>query len=273
MQTQTNKLRRLSDTEYSEVEAKASMSGIGLSTCPTCKSKFEEVEPGVKVWPDVCTYKYKGEEFDCDCKTQMALRRHYLLAGIPDQYMRLDWNDFIGSQDIVDAVNSYVVNWENLKDNGLGLEFGGKGLGIGKTFAATHIGKEMIKRGQRVLFMPFVEMISAFNKPNADELENRLRETTFLVLDEILPPVSERQADLFSTRYEAIIRHRTNYNLPTIITTNLTEDELYDKYARTYSLLAAKQIRIDMGGEDARVSRIGNENFEMALNGEVRPLT
>lgn len=267
------KLRRLSDQEYSEAEARANMSGVGLDTCPTCKSSLEEIEPGVTVWPSVCTYKYRGQEFDCDCKTQMALRRHYLLAGIPDQYMRLDWNDFVGPEETINDVNGYVANWQGMKDNGLGLEFGGKGLGIGKTFAATHIGKELIKEGQRVLFMPFIEMISAFNKPNADEIENMLRGTTFLVLDEILPPVSERQADLFSTRYEAIIRHRTDHNLPTIITTNMSEDELYGKYSRTYSLLAAKQLRIDMGGEDARVSRIGNENFEMALNGEVRPLT
>lgn len=273
MQAMTSRLRRLSDEEYLEVEAKARMSGIGLETCPTCKSSKQEIEPGVMLWPDNCTYKYKGEEFECDCKTQMALRRQYLLAGIPDQYMRLDWDDYVGPESTVNSVNSYVANWENLKDNGLGLEFGGKGLGIGKTFAATHIGKELIKEGQRVLFMPFIEMISAFNKPNADEIENRLRGTTFLVLDEILPPVSERQADLFSTRYEAIIRYRTDHNLPTIITTNMSEDELYEKYARTYSLLSAKQLRIDMGGEDARVSRIGSENFEMALNGEVRPLT
>jgi DNA replication protein DnaC len=273
MQVKTSSLRRLSDLEYAEVEAKARMSGVGLNKCPTCKSTEIEIEPGIAVWPDECTYRYKGQVFECDCKTQMALRRQYLLAGIPDQYMRLDWGDFVGSQETRDAVNSYVSNWETLKDNGLGIEFGGKGLGIGKTFCATHIGKEIIKQGQRVFFIPFVEMISAFNKPNADELENRLRETTFLVLDEIIPPVSEKQGNLFSTRYEAIIRHRTNYNLPTIITTNLTEADLYENYSRTYSLLAAKQIRIDMGGKDARVSRLGNENFEMALNGEVRPLT
>lgn len=273
MQTTKSNLRRLSDIEYAEVEAKARMSGIGLSKCPTCKSTTVEIEPGISVWPSECTYRYRGQEFACDCKTQMALRRQYLLAGIPDQYMRLDWNDFTGPDETLDAVGSYISNWETLKDNGLGIEFGGKGLGIGKTFAATHIGKELIKQGQRAFFIPFVEMVSAFNKPNADELEARLRETTFLVLDEILPPVSARQADFFSTRYEAIIRHRTNYNLPTIITTNLTESDLYDNYSRTYSLLAAKQIRIDMGGEDARVSRLGSENFEMALNGEVRPLT
>lgn len=273
MKTKSLNLRRLSDSEYETVLAKANMSGVGLDTCPTCKSSNIEIEPGVMLWPDDCTYKYKGEEFECDCKTQMALRRQYLLAGIPDQYMRLDWEDYVGPQDTIDAVNIYVATWDRMKDNGLGLEFGGSGLGIGKTFAATHIGKELIKAGQRVLFMPFIEMISAFNKSNADELENQLRETTFLLLDEILPPVSERQADLFSTRYEAIIRYRTDHNLPTIITTNMTEAELYDKYARTYSLLSAKQLRIDMGGEDARVSRIGNENFEMAINGEVRPLT
>jgi len=267
------KFRRLSDSEYDEVQSKARMSGVSLEKCPTCKAKKYEVEPGIMVWPEDCTYKYKNESHKCDCKTQMALRRQYLLAGIPDQYMRLDWNDFTGSEEVINAVNGYIAIWEPLKDNGLGIEFGGKGLGIGKTFAATHIGKELIKYGQKTFFIPFVEMVSAFNKPNADELETRLRETTFLVLDEILPPVSERQADLFSTRYEAIIRHRTNYNLPTIITTNLTEDDLYANYPRTYSLLAAKQIRIDMGGEDARVSRLGNENFEMALNGEVRPLT
>jgi hypothetical protein len=38
------------------------------------------------------TYKLDGEVHPCDCDEQIALRKHYLLANIGDQYMRLNWH-------------------------------------------------------------------------------------------------------------------------------------------------------------------------------------
>lgn len=262
------KLGFLADDEYEQAERLAKQSCVPLSTCPTCLTK----QPEHGMIFEQPTYRFRGEERPCDCATQIALRARFLIANIGDQYMRLDWKDYDRSDEVRASVAAYLGNWQSFKQHGMGLEFGGKGLGVGKTFGATHVGKELIKHGQRVFFVPFAEMVSAFEKQDGEELERRMRETTYLILDELLPPTSDRQHSFYSTRLEALIRHRTNHNLPTIITTNMGELALHDRYPRTYSLLAAKQVRIDMSGVDARKGRIANENMELAINQEVRPI-
>lgn len=201
----------------------------------------------------------------------MLLRRHYLLAGIGDQYQRLDWSDFRGTDDAKDAVKLFLDRWKGFKLNGMGLEFSSPRLGVGKTFAATHVGKELIKMGESVFFVPFLTAVRILLEDR--EGEERLRDTTVLILDEIGTGMSEAQDTLFSMKFEELIRHRTNYNRVNVITTNLTAEQLYDAYPRTYSLLAAKQLRIEMDGEDARQSFIELENIELIANDEVRPIT
>jgi DNA replication protein DnaC len=248
------------------------MSGVPLGTCPTCGSSVREIADGV-YGRENGTYRYRGQEFDCDCDTQVALRKHYLLAGIGDQYQRLDWNDFQGDSKVLDDVATFLDKWDSFKVNGMGVEFSSTHQGVGKTFGATHIAKELIKRGESVFFKPFLEIISLYDSPDKDELEYRLRTITVLILDEVVPPRTEAQGGLFSSKFEELIRHRTNFNLVTIMTTNLPPEKLNYHYPRTYSLLQAKQLRIEMVGDDVRQGRIANENLELVMNSEVRPLT
>lgn len=271
---ETLQLRDLSDAEYDEASQLARIGGPSLGICPTCDGGLAEIpgSNGVKDFQSG-TYRFRGEEYECECKAQIALRARYLLAGIGDQYWGLDWErDFDGSQEARSFVAKYLDNWESYKRHGWGVEFGGP-LGVGKTFAATHMGKVLIKQNQKVYFIPFVEMVSAFEKQNGNDIEDRIRNTTYVILDELRPAVSERQRDFYATRFEAVIRHRTNYNLPTFITTNVDQDDLHDEYPRIYSLLAAKQSRIDMSGEDVRAGKIQFENMELIENHERRPIT
>lgn len=198
-----------------------------------------------------------------------------MLAGIGEQYQRLDWADFKGTPAVREAVALFLDKWDRFKLHGMGLEFSSPNLGVGKTFAATHVGKELIKKGERVMFMPFLEIIGLLGR-DVDfrtAAEDRLRDTTVLILDEVVPPISVAQGHLFSSKFEELIRHRTNFNRVTIMTTNLTPDKLHEHYPRTYSLLEAKQIRVEMGGADARQDYIGMENIELVANDEVRPIT
>lgn len=266
------RLRGLNDREFEEAARMARVS-TPPDQCPTCGARETEIPDsgGVKQFVNG-TYKLHGVVYPCDCQAQIALRARYLLAGIGEQYMRLDWNDFDGSEEARKMVATYLDNWENFKRHGWGLEFGGP-LGVGKTFAATHIGKELVKLRQRVYFLRFSKMISTYDSPDGDEIERRIRETNYVILDELVPPISDAQHSLFSVKLETMIRHRTDHNLPTIITTNLTQKELSGYYPRTYSLLAAKQDRIEMTGDDQRRARISFENRELIENGEVRPIS
>jgi DNA replication protein DnaC len=265
-------LRRLSDEEYNEANDLALMLGSPLSKCPTCGSIPEWSDDPFEE-PSQPTYQFRGQEYPCECRAQIALFARYLLARIPEEYMRLDWADYDGDSNAREFVAYYLEKWEGFKKHGFGVEFGGTQMGIGKTFSATHIGKELVKRKQSVYYVPFVEMVAAFEKENGQELERRIRMTPYVILDDIASPVSDRQAQFYHTRFEAIVRHRTNYNLPTIITTNLSAEELSDYYPRTYALLAAKQERVNMTGENVRAGKVRLENMELIANGEVRPIT
>lgn len=262
------KLPRLTDAQYSYAQELTAKSGIPINVCPTCGSKQDS--DGIREYG---TFKYLGQEWPCDCDTQIQLRKHYLLANIPDQFQRLDWNDFQGSEEVKTAVNIFLYKWPSFKVNGMGLEFSSPNLGVGKTFAATHVAKELVKLGESVFFTPFSEVVSALVSPDEKEIAMRMKDTTVLVLDEVIPAITDAQHGLFSEIFEQIIRHRTNFNRVTIMTTNMTPKDLHREYPRTYSLLEAKQDRIEMTGKDARKSWIAMDNWEIALNGEVRPIT
>lgn len=273
-QGETLQLRDLTDDEYDAAARLARIDGTPLDTCITCGGSLVEIPEsnGVKVFESK-KYRFLGNEYECECKAQIALRARYLLANIGDQYWGLDWDrDFDGSQEARDFVSHYLDKWSSFKRHGWGVEFGGP-LGVGKTFAATHIGKALIQRNQKVYFIPFVEMVSAFEKHNGYDIEERIRNTTYVIIDELRPAISDRQREFYATRFEAVIRHRTNFNLPTIITTNVSQDDLYQEYPRIYSLLAAKQSRIEMSGEDVRLGKVKIENMELIENDEVRLIT
>lgn len=204
----------------------------------------------------------------------MELRKHYYVANIGDQYQRLNWKDFTGDPNARDAVEHYLEIWEGAKLNGLGLEFSSPTQGVGKTFAATHLAKELIKRGEQVFFLDFMSFVNLLqlDETERNSQSRRLRDTTVLILDDVRPAISVAQNRYFAVQFEELIRYRTNFNYVTIMTTNLTPEELHEEYPRTYSLLEAKQVRVEMTGEDAR-GEIGWKNLELARNNEVEPIT
>ncbi len=268
------RLPRLSNAEYEYVADIARKSGTPIKQCPTCKAREVEIDENSHGWING-TYRLNEEEHECDCKRQMDLRVHYLLANIGDQYQRLNWADFEGDAKASEAVSLYLNAWDTAKTNGMGLEFSSPIMGVGKTFAATHIGKELVKRGERVFFLPFLEVIGLLSKPQEyrNNHEARLRDTTVLILDEVVPAVSVAQHELFSRQFEELIRYRTNFNRPIIMTTNMKPKALREEYPRTYSLLEAKQIRVEMKGHDARQGVRGMRNIEIMANEEVEPIT
>jgi DNA replication protein DnaC len=250
------------------VTERSKKSGLHPDTCPTCLSKpdeYGERENGA--------YWLFGERHECDCENQIMLRKHYLLANIPDQYMRLDWDrDFRGDKAAKEGVALYLNKWPAFKLNGMGVEFAGKTLGVGKTFAATAIGKELVKRKEDVFFLPFNQMLHAMRYEEGDVLE-RLDNVNVLILDEVQPPPNEQLRSVMANHFESAIRNRTNYNGVTITTTNMAEEALCEEYPRVYSLLSAKQFRVVMEGDDARQGLTSKRNLDLIINDEQMPIT
>jgi DNA replication protein DnaC len=245
----------------------ARLSGIPQDECPTCGSFLSKEGERVNG-----KYRYLGIEYDCDCDTQILLRKWYLYSGIPaDQYGRLDIEDFQGNEDAKDFIIKYLENWPSFKRQGIGPWIYGKTLGSGKTMIATYVAKELVKRGEKVFFLPFNKMLNVYRYH--DELMlDKLQNTNVLILDEVLAPPHDSFKTIFADQLEDLIRNRTNFNGTTIITTNLTPDELEEHYHRTFSLLEPKTIRVELNGDDARQSFVAEQNLALALANETKPL-
>ena len=266
------KLPRLSNSQFDAIEERARALGKSLRICPTCGNRASELITGVQVW-DPGTYRLDDIEYPCNCEQQIALFRHYLLARIPEEYMRLSADDYFGDANAWDQMQSYLDHWEGFKAQGLGLEFYAERQGVGKTFLATYVARELIKLGEQTYYIDFRTILNLYTKELREETEELIRNMGVLVLDEVIPPSSIAQQTFFADRFEELIRYRTNYNRVTIMTTNMMPDALEQFYPRTYSLLAAKQIRIQVNGlQDARTD-VGVMNLELALNNERRPIS
>jgi hypothetical protein len=220
-------------------------------------------------------YRLDGELHDCDCAQQLELYRHYLLANIPDTYMRLCADDFIGDEDAWHEIEVYLENWQGFKQHGIGLGFHSQIQGTGKTFLATYIARELVKRKESVYYIDFKDVMTLFLEPQdiRQRLEGRLRYDTVVVIDEIPKSISAAQKELFAEKLESIIRFRTNYNRVTIFTTNLEPSDMNEEYSRVFSLLSEKEHQVPVKtGKDVR-TELKTKELDMAMNLEVRPIS
>lgn len=254
------RLRKINDDEYSRAEKLAKAEGIPLETCPTCGSKHIDGE-----WEGDGIYRYQGEWHECDCDTQYTLRKNYLLAGIPGQYRWLNFERDFRDADVKVAIGNYIDKWDHYSRYGIGLLFSSSTLGTGKTFAATHVGKELIKRKKHVVYTRFEDMIqTAEDRPN-------LEDAHCLIVDEVTPPVTLKAASFYANIFESVLRYRNHASKATIVSTNMTVDDWATHYPRLASLYLPMTISVPMPGDDFRQYNFGNIALELASNGEVAP--
>ena len=231
--------------------------------CPTCGGHEK--------------YNLDYQTYECDCELQKLLQRHYFVANIGREYHDICLSDFDGSDTdkVVPETRRYIENFENNFHYGLGITFSGP-VGTGKTFAMTCVLKELIKQGIDVYFITFEELINVWGKSWQDDaakaiLERRLKTASVLGLDELR--TDPRNAGGFlANGLDSVIRHRTSNLLPTLVTTNMKREEELDQFGKVYSLLAAKNIRVETHGHDRRMQEVRNRTFELNNRGERRPI-
>lgn len=243
--------------------------------CPTCGNKEREYNHK-RDWY-LSTYKYKGEDVPCDCDLQIALLEHYVLARIPERYMRYTPDDWYGDEKGLEAVVDYLDHWDDNRKEGMGLGFYCKGVGRGKTFLATFIARELIRLSESVVFIHFTDAIALYEKPYKERQaeEDRLRDCGVLVLDEVTHTwISSEQQAFFAREFERLIRYRSDYNKVTIFTTNMEPEDMEEHFPRVYSLLADSSLEVRLGeemNEDFRIKR-REEKRAMKRKGEVAPI-
>jgi len=202
----------------------------------------------------------------CSCMRQKRLEnlfRHARMArGLQNcrfENFKKDYYLSIANPHDHSYLNSALAAFEAAKEfvercakdiHGLGLLFIGP-VGAGKTFLAAAIANALMERDQQVLFLvvpDLLDQLRATYKTEDNELDllDSAREIPILILDDL---GAHNYTDWTRNRLYSIINYRLNEQLPTIITSNLTLDEMEEYLgARTTSRLiqACRIFRINV---------------------------
>jgi len=251
--------RNIPNEEYDDLWKRFPTLRSKAAVCPTCNDNYE--------------YYYEGKTHECDCDTQKGLQRHYLYANIGIRYHSLSFDDLYEEKDDLRVfLEDYIENFDYNARYGRGITFYGP-LGTGKTFAQILILKSLIKRGYKAWFDSFSNVVSQFSAVGTKEnLMSNVRSAEVFALDEVIEPMSVKQHEYFSEVYESVIRYRVENSLPTLIGTNLDNEQHEKLYPRVWSLLNMVQIPVMISGHDVRASQAKDIVDMLITNKEVRPI-
>jgi len=197
-----------------------------------------------------------GRALPCECKKDLSettkierLQRYSNLGPLT----RLSFNDLISIGTRPDEPSQKAFNQsfeaalEYIRKPTGWLVFAGPS-GTGKTHLAAAISNELMSQGKYVFFIVVPDLLDhlrlAFN-PEAelqyDDLFEQVKETPFLVLDDLGANALSNWA---TEKLFQIINHRFTRELPTIITTNNSLDQLNEAIRTRISDTSLSQINL-----------------------------
>ena len=155
---------------------------------------------------------------------------------------------------VSDACQRYVECWDERRANNIGVLFYGS-VGTGKSFLASCIGNGLLDRQVPVAATNFPRLLNLLQGTYEKQtLLDRLSIYKLLIVDDL---GVERDSAYAEEQIFNIIDARSNSELPVIVTTNLTLEEMEHpttmQYARIYDrVLAMCPIRLKLAGESRR---------------------
>lgn len=253
------------------------MPGKHRGYCPTCLDKgtfrwyVPDAEGGTRNPDSIGTY-------ECPCADQYLLWRRFLHAGITETYQKLAWDDYYALSDqVAEPLLDYLENADGFIQAGLALTIWGTSKGTGKTLAATLVAKNLVVRGYDVYVQKFSDMLDAFAagwKDREDKVwfNERIRNAAILVIDDLGREQYKGVETLGSHTLESVLRHRVTRDMPTLITTNFTPEQMTGGYGgHTVSLLSEKAIPVEVIGHDHR-TEVNLRSVNEKRNGLTRPV-
>lgn len=162
-------------------------------------------------------------------------------------------NDDGANAELSEAMKKYAADFQEFKKKGKGILLYGD-VGRGKTYLAACIANAVLDKGYTVLMTDFNKIESTVSEIwDKQGYYNALNKFSLLVLDDLS---TERKTEYMSQIVQAVINTRYNAGLPTVITTNLTGEELQSPsdmvYKRIFSRLYEMCIPIKVEGKDRR---------------------
>ena len=161
-----------------------------------------------------------------------------------------------GSTPQIALAKEYVESWQERKASNDGLLLWGN-VGTGKTYFAACIANALIEQGVPVLMTNFSKILNQLSGLYADEKNefiSSMMRYQLLVIDDF---GIERNTEYALEQVYNVIDERYKTNLPLIVTTNLTMEDLKNPetiaYACIYDRVLSMCIPIQIEGENHRL--------------------
>lgn len=235
----------------------------GLLYCGKCHTpKQTVIECFGQVRTVGCLCKCKTEAMELEQRKMQERERiariHRLrVNGIQDRSVRnFTFESSNGANpDIMARCKRYVDSWPEMLSDNIGLMFWGN-TGNGKTYSSACIANALIDRGVPVLMTSFTKILAGmtgmFSEDRISYLDS-LSEFKLLVIDDL---GAERQSEFSLEQVYAVIDSRYKSNLPLIVTTNLSINEMRNPknmdYQRIYDRVLEMCVPIHFKGESLR---------------------
>lgn len=270
--TRPDGIRPLTDEQAARLRKFHPRLPRSLDECITCG--------GAKV------FRWKDEagnpaDYRCNCRDQWIMHRYFLHSGLGKMYQRLSWTDAVAvDKRTMSEVFDYLDHADAFMRSGRGLILRSPQRGNGKTLVAALLFKAMLAKGHDGYFTQFNELLDAASAGWRDEEERawfirRVRNAGVLVIDDVgreNAETSARGLGMVEATFDKVIRARHDDALPTIITTNKTEEEWEKKYqSNILSLLSGTCRTVQVTGGDYRPVFNAQQDQEDRL-GLIRPV-
>lgn len=238
----------------------------GLLYCGKCRTaKQARVEVFGMVRTPYCLCKCEAERKNAEEEEFKKQQRMLEISkmrqmGFPDSEMHR-WT--FSADDGADAKTTkialkYVENFDTMRKHGKGLLFYGT-VGTGKTFHAACIANALIDRGYPCLVTNFARLVNTLQGmfEGKQQYIDSLNQFDLLVIDDL---AAERDTEYMNEIVQNIIDSRYRAGLPTIITTNLSAEEIKNpadvRKQRTYSRLLEMCLPVQVSGKDRRKAKL-----------------
>jgi DNA replication protein DnaC len=220
--------------------------------------------------PDCSDTGFLDDSSMCECMRRRLRLAGYETSGLGNllreqtfdnyslDYFKNDERAYRTMSAVLHMLRDWAQHFSPASDNLLLLG----GTGLGKTHLSTAVAKTVLDAGHDVLYTTAVGMLSAFEAERfgnasgpADESDvNRYYNVDLLIIDDLGTEVSNQFT--VSTLYN-VINTRLNLHRPTIISTNLMQEELRRRYwDRITSRLLGEYRPLIFLGTDVRAQKI-----------------